>query len=42
MLVSSSCGAQVLINTNFQHTIVNIFLPVILSICFGCSKEPFH
>ena len=27
---------------NFQHKIVNIFLPIMLSICFGCSKEPSH
>ena len=25
---------------NFQHKIVNISLPIIFSICFGCSKEP--
>ena len=24
---------------NFQRKIVNIFLPIILSICFGCSEE---
>ena len=29
-------------NRNFQHKIVNIFLPIILRICFGCSKEPSH
>ena len=23
-----------------QRTIVNIFLPIIINICFGCSKEP--
>ena len=28
------------INKKFQRKIVNIFLPIILSICFGCSKEP--
>ena len=27
---------------NFQRKIVNIFLPIIFSICFGCSKEPSH
>ena len=27
---------------NFQRKIVNIFLPIILSICSGCSKEPSH
>ena len=25
-----------------QCQIVNIFLPIIFSICFGCSKEPSH
>ena len=30
------------INTTFQPKIVNIFLPINLSICFGCSKEPSH
>ena len=25
-----------------QHKIVNIFLPIIFSICFVCSKEPPH
>ena len=25
-----------------QHKIVHIFLPIILNICFGCSKEPSH
>ena len=26
----------------FQRKIVNIFLPILLSICFVCSKEPCH
>ena len=26
----------------FQRNIVNIFLPIIFSIPFGCSKEPSH
>ena len=26
----------------FQHTIVNMFLPINFEICFGCSKEPSH
>ena len=26
----------------FQHKIVNIFLPISFSMCFGCSKEPSH
>ena len=26
----------------FQPKIVNIFLPIIFSICFVCSKEPSH
>ena len=25
-----------------QRKIVNIFLPIIISICLGCSKEPSH
>ena len=28
--------------TKFQRKVVNIFLPIIFSICFGCSKEPSH
>ena len=27
---------------NFECKIVNIFLPISLNICFGCSKEPSH
>ena len=27
---------------NFQCKIVNIFLPIVPSICFGCSKETSH
>ena len=30
------------INKKFQCKIVNIFLPIFFSICFGCSKEPSH
>ena len=26
----------------FERKIVNIFLPIIFNICFGCSKEPSH
>ena len=26
----------------FQRKIVNIFLPITLSICFACSKEPSY
>ena len=26
----------------FEHNIVNIVLPISLSIRFGCSKEPSH
>ena len=26
----------------FQCKIVNMFLPIIFSICFGCSKAPSH
>ena len=29
-------------NKKIQHKIVNIFLSIIFSICFGCSKEPSH
>ena len=28
--------------TIVQRKIVNIFLPIFFSICFGCSKEPSH
>ena len=34
-----SVYTQVWINTNFQRKIVNIFLPIIFIICFGCSFE---
>ena len=30
------------INKNFEHKIVNTFLPISFNICFGCSKEPPH
>ena len=30
------------LNKIFQRTIVNIFLPIIFNIRFGCSKEPSH
>ena len=33
---------KVLMNTHFQCKIVNIFLPIIFSICFVCSKESSH
>ena len=29
-------------NKNLQSKIVNIFLPILFSICCGCSKEPSH
>ena len=35
-----SAYAQVYIDKIVQHKIVNIFLPIIFNICFGCSKEP--
>ena len=35
-------SAQVQLRSNFQREIVNIFLPILSSICFGCSKEPSH
>ena len=31
-----------MINKNIQHKIINIFLLIIFSIYFGCSKEPSH
>ena len=31
-----------LINKKNQCKIVNISIPIIVSICFGCSKEPSH
>ena len=30
------------LNKKFQRKIVNIFLPLIFSICFGCLKELSH
>ena len=30
------------LDKNFEHKIVNIFLPSSFNICFGCSKEPSH
>ena len=33
---------HVKINKNFEHKIVNNFLPISFNICFGCSKEPSH
>ena len=35
--IGKSC-TQVLTNKTFQHEIVNIFLPITFSICFGCLK----
>ena len=32
--------AQNYVNKMFQRKFENIFLPMIFSICFGCSKEP--
>ena len=40
--VKIAIKSQALINKNFQRNIANIFLPIIFSICFGCSKEPSH
>ena len=34
--------SQVKIAKTFQRKIVNIFLPIIFGICFGCSKELSH
>ena len=33
---------QVKINKYFQRKNVNIFLHIIIYMCFGCSKEPSH
>ena len=38
---------ETMINTGlekqiFSTEIVTIFLPILLSICFGCSREPSH
>ena len=30
------------IKDNFESKIVNIFFPIHLNMCFGCSKEPSH
>ena len=35
----SSKFSEVQINKSLERKIVNIFLPVSLNICFGCSKE---
>ena len=35
-------SGQVKINKKFQRKIVNIFLPITFSVCFGCSKELSH
>ena len=39
---SEKVRSQVKINTIFQRRIVNIFLPISFTICFGCTKEPSH
>ena len=39
--VTDAC-TMVWINKKNQRKIVNVFLPKIFSICFGCSKEPSH
>ena len=36
------CKPYVQINTNFLHKMINIFLSISFSICFGCLKEPSH
>ena len=30
------------LDNKYQRKIANTFLPMIFSICFGCSKEPSH
>ena len=39
---NSNSDPQVKINNIFERKIVNIFLPISLDLCFGCSKEPSH
>ena len=41
LLAVTEFTGQHTVNKKFQRTIVNVFLPII-SICFGCSKEPSH
>ena len=38
----SVCTYTGLDKKNVQHKIVNIFLPITFTICFGCSKESSH
>ena len=42
MYIISHINPYVWINRIFEHKIVNIFLLISFSICFGCSKEPSH
>ena len=42
IIVIIAYTSQVKINKKFQPKTVNIFLPIILSIRFVCSKEPSH
>ena len=37
----SHCATEVKMKI-FERKIVNIFLPISLNMCFGCSKEPSH
>ena len=42
MLLLRICNNTGLDEQKFQSKIVNIFLPIFLSKCFGCSKESSH
>ena len=42
VLIWFTCLTTGLDNKNFQRKSVNIFLPIVCSKCFGCSKEPSH
>ena len=41
-IILEDIKSQVEISKTFLHKIVNIFLSIIFSVCFGCSKEPSH
>ena len=38
LMITCTCE----VNKSFQPNIRNIFLSIIFSICFGCSKDPSH
>ena len=39
---ASDLGLHCLAMSHKKHKIVNIFLPISFTICFGCSKELSH